>query len=116
MAVVPVILYHAKVPGLPGGFVGVDIFFVISGYLITSLIVADIKASRFTLTDFYERRLRRIVPALITVVACSLIAGYFLMTPQDYHRGMRRGQLQIRRSQKDPPLARFIDFAIGQAA
>ncbi len=84
VAVASVVLYHAKVPWLPGGFVGVDIFFVISGYLITSLVVADLEASRFTLTDFYERRVRRIIPALAAVVASSLIAGYILMTPKDF--------------------------------
>jgi len=72
VAVLPVVLFHAGVPGLPGGFVGVDVFFVISGYLITSLIIEDIRGERFSLVDFYERRVRRIFPALIAMLAVRL--------------------------------------------
>ncbi|MBO6566737.1 MAG: acyltransferase, partial [Pseudomonadales bacterium] len=62
LAVVPVILYHADVPYFNGGFIGVDIFFVISGYLITSIILADLESGSFSLRNFYERRARRILP------------------------------------------------------
>ena len=67
LAVIAVILFHAKI-ALSGGYVGVDIFFVISGYLITSLIVKDLQKGTFTFTAFWERRIRRIVPAMSVVV------------------------------------------------
>jgi peptidoglycan/LPS O-acetylase OafA/YrhL len=70
VAVAPVILWHAGVKAMSGGFVGVDVFFVISGYLITGLIVSEKEAGAFTLARFYERRARRILPALLLVVAC----------------------------------------------
>lgn len=81
IAVIPVILFHAGAPGFAGGYVGVDIFFVISGYLITSIIMKDVERQRFSLVDFYERRARRIMPALAVVVACSSVAAYLLMPP-----------------------------------
>ena len=64
VAVVPVILFHAGVNGFSGGYVGVDIFFVISGYLITRIILDDLRRGTFTILGFYERRARRILPAL----------------------------------------------------
>ena len=64
LAVLPVVLFHAHLIGMSGGFVGVDIFFVISGYLICTLIVREIEAGQFSLIRFYERRCRRILPAL----------------------------------------------------
>ena len=64
LAVVPVVLYHAGFQIFGGGFVGVDVFFVISGYLITSNIYAEMSGGRFSIIDFYERRIRRILPAL----------------------------------------------------
>lgn len=81
VAVVPVILYHAGVSIFPGGFVGVDVFFVISGYLITTILLEDIEAGRFNFARFYERRIRRIFPALILVLLCCLPLAYFLMLP-----------------------------------
>ena len=80
-AVLPVIFYHAGFDTFAGGFVGVDIFFVISGYLITSLIVQQTKEGNFSLADFYERRARRILPALFLVILCSLPFAYLLMKP-----------------------------------
>ena len=68
IAVIPVILFHAGLPYFSGGFVGVDVFFVISGYLITSILVRDVSVGTFSLTDFYERRARRILPALFLVM------------------------------------------------
>ncbi|MGA9410731.1 MAG: acyltransferase, partial [Roseobacter sp.] len=67
IAILPVVLYHAGVPGVSGGFVGVDVFFVISGFLITSIVAAEISENRFSLLSFYERRARRILPALTVV-------------------------------------------------
>ncbi len=84
IAVVAVVLFHGGVPGIDGGFVGVDVFFVISGYLITSIILPDIEARTFSLARFYQRRVRRIFPALIMVVAASLLAGLVLLAPADY--------------------------------
>lgn len=84
LAVLPVVLFHAGVPGFGGGFVGVDVFFVISGFLITSLIAGEIDRDAFSLAGFYERRVRRIAPALIVVVLATLAAGWFLLIPADY--------------------------------
>ena len=83
LAVVPVILFHAGVPGFGGGFVGVDVFFVISGYLITTLLIADLAEGRFSLLQFYERRARRLLPALIVVMAACIPFAWAWMTPRD---------------------------------
>ena len=77
IAVLAVIFYHAGVPGFSGGFVGVDIFFVISGFLITSIILKEVNEEKFSISRFYERRIRRIFPALYPVIFASFIgAGY----------------------------------------
>ncbi len=81
VAVVPVILFHAHVPGFSGGFVGVDVFFVISGYLITTIIADDRDKGQFSLLAFYERRARRILPALLVVLACCVAAAALLLLP-----------------------------------
>ena len=83
LAILPVILFHADL-GCPGGFVGVDIFFVISGFLITSLILKEINDDAFSLINFWERRIRRILPALAVVVLATLVAGWFLFLPVDF--------------------------------
>jgi peptidoglycan/LPS O-acetylase OafA/YrhL len=83
VAVLPVILFHAGVPLFQGGFVGVDIFFVISGYLITSLIASERQAGEFSLAGFYERRARRILPALYLVVLACLPFAWLWMLPSD---------------------------------
>lgn len=85
VAVLAVVLFHARL-GCPGGFAGVDIFFVISGFLITSLILRDLNSSKFRLIEFWERRVRRIAPALTVWVAATLIAGWFLYLPDDFDR------------------------------
>lgn len=90
LAVLAVVFYHAGISFLdgrkliPGGFVGVDVFFVISGYLITSLLIKDLDAGTFTLVNFWERRIRRILPALVVVVLATLAVGWFLLLPDDY--------------------------------
>ncbi len=85
VAVIAVVLYHAKLLAVTGGFIGVDVFFVISGFLITSVIVRDIRGGTFTLLGFWERRVRRIIPALFVVIFCSIIAAAVLMLyPPDY--------------------------------
>lgn len=83
IAVVPVVLFHAAM-GFEGGYVGVDVFFVISGYLITSLILADLKAQTFRIADFWERRVRRIMPALVVMVVACLAAGWLILLPTDF--------------------------------
>lgn len=82
VAVVPVILFHAGFNLFSGGFIGVDMFFVISGYLITAIILSEIKAGSFSLAKFYERRARRILPALFFVIVLCLPFAWFWMTPQ----------------------------------
>ena len=72
VAVVPVILFHGGIAGFAGGFVGVDVFFVISGYLITAIILREMGEGRVSPWRFWERRARRILPALVVVVACCL--------------------------------------------
>jgi len=86
LAVVPVIFFHADVKPFSGGFVGVDIFFVISGYLITAMLLQDIAARRFSILSFYERRARRILPALLTVVAMTIAAGFILLLPNEFEQ------------------------------
>ncbi len=83
LAILPVILFHAGF-GCSGGFVGVDVFFVISGFLITSLILKEIGNDDFSLVAFWERRIRRILPALFVVAFATLVAGWFLCWPQDF--------------------------------
>ena len=83
MAVLAVILFHAGFTTFSGGFVGVDIFFMISGYLITTIIVDEMNKGSFSLLNFYERRVRRILPALFFVILCTLPFAWFWMLPQD---------------------------------
>jgi peptidoglycan/LPS O-acetylase OafA/YrhL len=84
IAVLVVVFFHAFPAWLPGGFVGVDVFFVISGFLISSLIFKDLKAGEFSLTDFYSRRIRRIFPALITVLASVLAIGWIVSFQEEF--------------------------------
>ena len=82
VAVVTVMLFHARVGPFSGGFIGVDVFFVISGFLITSIIEHDLSLRKFTFAAFYERRIRRIFPALFVVIAfCFPLAAWLLMPP-----------------------------------
>jgi len=78
IAVLAVICYHAAVPGFSGGFVGVDIFFVISGFLITSIILKEVNEGKFSIARFYERRIRRIFPALYPVILATFICAWYL--------------------------------------
>ena len=83
IAVMPVVLFHLGVPTFSGGYVGVDIFFVISGFLITSIIYKDIDEEAFSFIQFYERRVRRIFPALFVVTIVTAIASLFILMPND---------------------------------
>ena len=86
LAILPVVFYHAGWTLLPGGFVGVDIFFVISGYLIGGILDREITSGKFSLLSFYERRAGRIGPALVLVLAASSIAAIALLLPLDLTR------------------------------
>ncbi len=81
LAVIPVILFHAGFKPFSGGFIGVDVFFVISGYLITSIIMRDLQAGNFSFAGFYERRARRILPALFFVMLCCIPFAWIWMFP-----------------------------------
>jgi len=83
VAVLSVVLFHAFPKLVPGGFVGVDAFFVISGYLITSIIVTDLDEGGFSFKNFYARRVRRLFPALVVVLAVTLALGYWLFLPKE---------------------------------
>jgi peptidoglycan/LPS O-acetylase OafA/YrhL len=84
IAVLSVILFHAFPNAIPGGFIGVDIFFVISGYLITNIIVAQVDSGIFSFKDFYARRIRRIFPALIIVLVSVYALGWFVMLADEF--------------------------------
>src|SRR5258707_6694772 len=85
LAVLSVMFYHYLVPGFRGGFVGVDVFFVISGFLIAAQIESDIAVSRFSLLAFYERRIRRILPALFLMYAVFLLLASKVYFPPELH-------------------------------
>jgi peptidoglycan/LPS O-acetylase OafA/YrhL len=84
IAVLAIVAFHASPHNLRGGFVGVDIFFVISGFLISSIIAKDIANGRFGFAAFYARRIRRIFPALLLVLAVTLVAGWHFLLPGEY--------------------------------
>lgn len=84
VAVLPVILFHAGAQIFGGGFVGVDIFFVISGYLITTIIVDELSRGQFSILRFYERRAKRILPALFVVCLVSLVMGWMFLHSRDF--------------------------------
>lgn len=84
LAVFAVVCYHAFPGWVHGGFIGVDIFFVISGYLITTLILYRSEYNTFSILDFYRRRIRRIFPALLIVISTLLIVGWYLLLPDEY--------------------------------
>ena len=84
IAVLSVVFFHAGLSGFSGGFVGVDIFFVVSGYLITSIIFRRwLEADRFSIAWFYERRIRRIIPAFIVMVAAAAVGATIFLFPND---------------------------------
>lgn len=86
LAILPVLLFHFRVAPFRGGFVGVDVFFVISGYLITQLIRMEQAGGHFSIARFYERRVRRIFPALFAMLAVVTIAAAFILFPADFLR------------------------------
>jgi peptidoglycan/LPS O-acetylase OafA/YrhL len=86
IAVTLVVIFHAFPAALPGGFIGVDVFFVISGFLITGIIARELDLCRFSLLGFYNRRVRRIFPALIVVLCAVLVLGWLWMLPAAYEK------------------------------
>ena len=91
IAVIPVVLFHAGVSGFSGGFIGVDVFFVISGFLITGILLRSIHDRTFSIRGFYERRIRRILPALGLVLAVSTVAALIIYDPEtlkDYGKSL----------------------------
>src|SRR5438067_819279 len=87
IAVAAVLGFHAFPEGyFRGGFTGVDIFFVISGFLISGIILGELRDGSFTFTGFYSRRIRRIFPALALVLAATIIFGWWALTPYEYER------------------------------
>jgi peptidoglycan/LPS O-acetylase OafA/YrhL len=91
LAVIPVLLYHVGIPGFAGGFVGVDIFFVISGYLICGMIDGDIRSGTFSIGNFYKRRVLRILPALFVMFLVTSILAYLYCLPvelEDYSKSL----------------------------
>ncbi|EMT1285506.1 acyltransferase [Neisseria gonorrhoeae] len=83
-AVLSVIVFHIEKDWLPGGFLGVDIFFVISGFLMTAILLREMSGGRFFLKTFYIRRIKRILPAFFAVLAATLAGGFFLFTKDDF--------------------------------
>jgi len=84
VAVIPVILFHLEIPFFQGGYIGVDIFFVISGYLITSIIFQELIESRFSIISFYERRIRRIIPVFSVVILTTIPFSWVFMLPEEF--------------------------------
>ncbi|MCH2025389.1 MAG: acyltransferase [Verrucomicrobiales bacterium] len=83
IAVIGVLFFHADL-GISGGYVGVDVFFVISGFLITGLIIKELRNKSFSVLGFWERRARRILPALFVVTLATISLGYFFLLPAEY--------------------------------
>ena len=86
IAVLGVVFYHFKIGPFQGGFIGVDVFFVISGYLITGILLTGFRRGDLTVTDFYVRRFRRLMPALGATISVSLLTAYFVFFPEDLAR------------------------------
>ena len=84
VAIISVLIFHFDKHLLQGGFIGVDVFFVISGYLITSIIISDCENGKFSFSHFYQRRISRIFPVFFIVSIFTLVTAYFLYTPQDF--------------------------------
>src|SRR5580704_18169450 len=92
VAILGVVLYHAHVGALPGGYVGVDVFFVISGFLITDLLWRELTGTgRLSFAGFYGRRMRRLLPASFLVLAATAIASYFIMSPLAARSALKDG-------------------------
>lgn len=89
IAVLSVLFWHTFPNLLRGGYVGFDIFFVISGFLISGIIIREIEKQHFSIFDFFRRRIRGLFPAFSVTTLCTLIAGYFCLSPQAYRQEAR---------------------------
>lgn len=89
LAVLSVVLFHFRIPGFSGGFIGVDVFFVISGFLMTGIIFTGLHQQRFSLLGFYASRARRIIPALAILCVALLIFGYVYLPLDDFRESIR---------------------------
>lgn len=94
-AVIGVLLFHLKLPVLQGGFAGVDVFFVISGYLMTRIILKALDGDNFSYWDFIAKRVKRIIPALLAVITVFLVLGFFLYLPDDYKLAQRNASASL---------------------
>jgi peptidoglycan/LPS O-acetylase OafA/YrhL len=97
VAVLLVLFDHLHIR-LNGGYIGVDVFFVISGYLISSVILGELEAGRFSILGFYERRIRRILPALLVMLLATTVMAYHYLTPSDlvsYARSLLAALLSV---------------------
>ena len=83
VAVIPVLAFHAGLGGVQGGYLGVDIFFVISGFLITTILTDNLNSGHFSIVTFYEKRARRILPALFFVLLITSLFAYISLSPAD---------------------------------
>jgi peptidoglycan/LPS O-acetylase OafA/YrhL len=84
LSVIAVVGFHFQIPGFAGGFVGVDVFLVITGYLMTTKVLNDLRLDRFSLWNFVMMRMRRIYPALAAAVAATVVIGWFVTFPGEY--------------------------------
>lgn len=91
VAVLSVIIFHINENIIPGGFIGVDIFFVISGYLITQHIFRDLNRNTFSIVEFYRKRIKRIIPAMLVVVALTILIAQFILIPKDAEKVAESG-------------------------
>ena len=82
IAVMAVVFYHAEFSLFKGGWLGVDVFFVISGYLISNIIISELNSKTFSFKSFYKRRAKRILPALFSIILITIPFAYFLMSPK----------------------------------
>ena len=95
IAVIGVLLFHYKVAWVGGGFAGVDVFFVISGYLMSKIIIGGLYRGNFSLMEFYGRRLKRIVPALLALVLVLTVGGFFIYFPDSYQLNQRNAAASV---------------------
>ncbi len=95
LSVVAVLGYHLRIPGFAGGFVGVDVFLVITGYLMTGKVLDDLSLDRFSFLAFFTMRMRRIYPALAVVIISSAVAGWFVTLPGEYLRHLRQASYAL---------------------
>ncbi len=106
IAVLLVVIFHTFPDVVSGGFIGVDVFFVISGYLITSIILSSIESDEFSLKEFYAKRIKRLFPALLTVLLFALVVGWLVLFPEEYEQlgkhvsknGVKSGDLVLLKS------------------